>query len=329
MKTTKLGLVPVLLLAAVTAQAEGWHFSAGPAWRARVKTEVRGSVAVPTVADGTTRSYDADDRRKNPDPMAGGYDPATAVEVEDPANPGQKLWAVGHSFTETTTTAGDGAARLDATDVDNGTLGLKTRFGYDVWDWGPVAVALDLRFAGYWNLRSSASGFADGGSQKTRAGTDWFIFGSGPYPDDPVGGQDFAHRRPTEQQTDIGAYGASTSLPGHHVGARLKADLYQIGLGPTVTWRVCPWLDAYAGAAALCNLASLDFEADRSRASETACLFGLAAEVGVAANLTENLGLFAEVGYEWIEEGRLSAGGVRAEADFSSLVLSAGLRLSF
>ena len=47
------------------------------------------------------------------------------------------------------------------------------------------------------------------------------------------------------------------------------------------------------------------------------------------ANLTENLGTFAEVGYEWIDEGRLSAGGLRAEADFSSLVVSAGLRLSF
>ena len=162
----------------------------------------------------------------------------------------------------------------------------------------------------------------------TRTGTDWWLFKGGPYPDD----RDFTGAPPPERDdrvpTDFAA-AATAQLPGRTVRARLEADLYQLGLGPTVTWRVCPWLDAYAGAAALCNLAALDFEAGTSRASETACLFGLAAEVGLVANLTENLGAFAEVGYEWIDEGRFSAGGLRAEADFSSLVVSVGLRLSF
>ncbi len=322
MKTMKLGLVLVLLLVAVAAaQAEGWHVSAGPAWRSRVKTSIRGAAPVPTVAGGTTRTaYDHD-------PGAGDFDPASAVEKPDFDVPGDTLWAVGASFTETTVTPGGGAARVNATDT-HGPLGLKMRAGYDVWDVGPVSFSLDLRFAGYWNIRSSAAGRVGGGSVTTRTGTDWWLFRGGPYPDE----RDFTGAPPPERDDRVATeYGESvtTDLPGRTVRARLKADLYQIGLGPTVTWRVCPWLDAYAGAAALCNLASLDFEADRSRASETACLFGLAAEVGVAANLTDNLGLFAEVGYEWIDEGRLSAGGLRAEADFSSLILSAGLCLSF
>ena len=322
MKTNRKMMVYMMAACAATmASADGWRLSVGPAWRTRVKAEIRGTASVPSVPGSYTRTgYDRD-------PGAGDFDPSAVVERPDPDVPGDTLWAVGASFTETTTTPGDGAARVNATDA-HGPLGLKARAGYDVWDAGPVSFALDLRFAGYWNIRSSAAGRAGGGSVTTRTGTDWWLFKGGPYPDD----RDFTGAPPPERDdrvpTDFAA-AATAQLPGRTVRARLEADLYQLGLGPTVTWRVCPWLDAYAGAAALCNLAALDFEAGTSRASETACLFGLAAEVGLVANLTENLGAFAEVGYEWIDEGRLSAGGLRAEADFSSLVVSAGLRLSF
>lgn len=319
MKSGSVAAALVLSLAAA-AQAEGWHFSAGPAWRARVKTEIRGAAPVPTAAGGTTRVYEPG----GDDPGAGDYDPADAVERPDPDVEGDTLWGVGKAFTETTIVPGDGAARVQATDTC-GPLGLKMRFGYDVWDAGPVSLALDLRFAGYWNLRSSASGHADGGTRTVTPGTDWWLFRGGPYPDD----RDFTGAPNPEFGGTERGDAVTTALPGRTVRAHLKADLYQIGLGPTATWRVCPWLDVYAGAAALCNLASLDFEAGTSRASETACLFGLAAEVGLAANVTENVGLFAEVGYEWIDEGGLSAGGLRAEADFSSLVVAAGLRVRF
>ena len=237
MKTNKLGLAFVLLLASVTAaRAEGWHVSAGPAWRSRVKTSVRGAAPVPTVAGGTARSgYDRD-------PGAGDFDPSAVVERPDPDVPGDTLWAVGATFTETTTTPGDGAARVNATDA-HGPLGLKARAGYDVWDAGPVSFALDLRFAGYWNIRSSAAGRAGGGSVATRTGTDWWLFKGGPYPDD----RDFTGAPPPERDdrvpTDFAA-AATAQLPGRTVRARLEADLYQLGLGPTVTWRVCPWLDA-------------------------------------------------------------------------------------
>ena len=322
MKTNKLGLAFVLLLASVTAaRAEGWHVSAGPAWRSRVKTSVRGAAPVPTVAGGTARSgYDRD-------PGAGDFDPSAVVERPDPDVPGDTLWAVGASFTETTTTPGDGAARVNATDA-HGPLGLKARAGYDVWDAGPVSFALDLRFAGYWNIRSSATGRAGGGSVATRTGTDWWLFTGGPYPDD----RDFAYApNPERDPSTPTTWGPETvaHTPGQAVRARLRADLYQMGLGPTVTWRAFPWLDAYAGAAALCSLAHLDFDAGASRASETRCRPGFAGEVGLTARLTDGLGLFAEVGYEWIDRFGASADGLSARVDFSGLVVSAGLAASF
>ena len=49
----------------------------------------------------------------------------------------------------------------------------------------------------------------------------------------------------------------------------------------------------------------------------------------LAAYLTDYLGVYAEVGYEWVDKADVSAGGANAEVDFSSLVVSAGLMTSF
>ena len=220
-----------------------------------------------------------------------------------------------------------GAAGVDATDT-RAPLGLKARAGHDVWTAGDFSLALDLRFAGYWGVRADASGRGGGATAVTRTGTDWWLFTGGPYPDD----RDFGYApNPERDPSAPTTWGPETvtRTPGQAVRARLRADLYQVGLGPTVTWRACPWLDAYAGAAALCNLAHLDFDAGASRASETRCRPGFAGEVGLTARLTDGLGLFAEVGYEWIDRFGASADGLSARVDFSGLVVSAGLAASF
>lgn len=326
MKTNgKMMALVVVACAATVARAEGWRLSVGPAWRSRVKAEIRGTAPVPTVPGSYTRTgYDRD-------PGAGEWTPGEVTERRpDPspaAAPGDELWAVGASFTETTVTPDGGAAGVDATDT-RAPLGLKARVGHDVWTAGDFSVALDLRFAGYWGVRADASGRGGGATAVTRTGTDWWLFTGGPYPDD----RDFAYApNPERDPSTPTTWGPETvaHTPGQAVRARLRADLYQMGVGPTVTWRACPWLDAYAGAAALCNLAHLDFDAGASRASETRCRLGFAGEVGLTARLTDNLGLFAEVGYEWIDRFSASADGLSARVDFSGLVVSAGLAASF
>jgi hypothetical protein len=42
-----------------------------------------------------------------------------------------------------------------------------------------------------------------------------------------------------------------------------------------------------------------------------------------------NIGLYAEVGYEWIDEPTVRNGGMLAEIDYSSLIVSTGLILKF
>ncbi len=328
MHTNQIACSVLAACAAFTAAADGWRFSAGPAWRSRVRTEIRGAVAVPQIPPAPPAGYD------RADPSTGAWSPEeVTAKRPDPnpfAMPGDELWAISRTYTEVTVTPGDSVARLDATDT-RGPLGLKMRLGRDVWETGPVAVGFDLRFAGYWDIRSSASGFAAGGSRQTYTCTDWYLFEGGPWPSDPEpDNRDFTYAGdPVLDPASRVENTATETFTGHHVGARLRADLYQIGLGPAVSWRVCRWLDAYAGAAALCNIAALDFACDGASVSETACRLGFGADVGLVANVTDWLGLYGEVGYEWVDGFEASAGNVRASVDFSSLVVSAGVVLWF
>ncbi len=331
MHTKQIACCVCAACAALTAAADGWRFSAGPAWRSRVKTEIRGAVAVPTLPPAPPAGYD------RPDPSTGAWSPDDVTETRpDPspiAMPDDELWAISRTYTEVTVEPGDGAALLDATDT-RGPLGLKARLGRDVWELGPVSVGFDLRFAGYWGIRSSASGFAAGGSRTTYTCTDWYLFEGGPWPDDPEpDNRDFSSAGgvldPVLDPASRVENTATETFTGHRVGARLRADLYQIGLGPTVSWRVFRWLDAYAGAAALCNIAALDFTCSGTSVSETQCRLGFGADVGLVANMADWLGLYADVGYEWVDDFDVSAAGVRSTMDFSSLVVSAGIVLRF
>jgi len=329
----------VILMAAVvcaaTANAGGWRFSAGPAWRSEVKMETRGAAPVSTVPASSTRDYSdryRDLESGNWTPYAGG-----AELRDDPSSdamPGDQVWAIGGDFLETVVTPGASAAGVDASDTRS-TLGFKAKVGYDFFENEAFSIGLDLRFAGYWNMKASASGHAAGATTMTRTGRDWWLLLGGPFPDEPADTEPASTPLPEHTATtettapttwDSEAYSYAS---GTTVRSRIRADLYQVGLGPTVTWHAFSWLDAYAGVAALANIAALDFEAGASKTSETKCLFGVAGEVGLAAYVTENLGLYAEVGYEWVDGFDASAGSLSADVDFSSLVISAGLAFRF
>ena len=320
-------VVGLLAISAAAETSEGrgpWHLTVGPAWRARVKMETSGSAATPSIAASSSKTgYD-----KNPDNGWSASD--VSGQKPDPDGVGGDLWAIGASYTETTVTAGGGDAAMGATDVER-PLGVKAKFGYDVWANEAFAVALDLRFAGYWNMRSTCLGRSGSATKTTRTVTDYWLFKGGPFPDDPVNGSDFDFAPDPELDSRSREYGepTATAIGGAAVRSRLTADLYQIGIGPSVTWHALSWLDAYAGVAALCNIASLDFDAGSQSSSETQCRFGVAAEVGLIGYLTENLGLYGEVGYEWIDGFDASVGNLNADVDFSSLVVSAGFVFAF
>ena len=312
MKKTVLWVATTFASAAVWAS--GFNFSVGPAWRSRVKMETRSTSVTPTSNDGSL-VYDHD-------PVRDGW---TAGDVsEEPLSvPGSDIqyWGVSGYYTETATTPQGGSETTDSP------LGLKMKLGYDVVDFGNVTLGLGLRFAGYWDMRSTFAG-------SSRRITDWWLLTGGPYPDDDEATRrDFTYSQlrpqdpdclPDESNREYGEWG------GSGVRGRLRADLYQIGIGPTLSWHALSWLDAYASVAALCNIAKLDLDSDSGEhTSRTAARLGFGADVGLAAYLTENIGIYAEVGYEWVDNFDASVDTLTADVDFSSLVVSAGVVFKF
>lgn len=308
-----------LALAAVTAQAEGWRFSAGPAWRSRVEVKTSGSVsAPPDVAAGsyaTSYSYDMSDRVAVPDTSPG-------------ASPGDTLWSVGATRTETTLATG--ACRADFSDADSpDALGFNLAASYDFFSGETLSFGLGLRLAAFFGMEASSSRFLDTGSTRTVVTSGRSLLETPFPPTTPT-----VPPPPAERDGLFipGSVLSDSTVPGagsRRVRTRYRADLWQLGVGPNVTWHALSWLDAYAGAEAILNLAAADFDANGSSTSRTDCRLGFGGHVGLEAKLTDNLGLYGQVGYEWVDASDVSAGGLRAEADFSSLVLSAGLVVRF
>ncbi|MGI5869506.1 MAG: hypothetical protein ACOX9C_08715 [Kiritimatiellia bacterium] len=331
-KTGLMAGFTLLAVAALTGAAlagEGpdrWSLSAGPAWRARVKSSVAGQAGGPSVSASHKITYDKEIAGHGP------WSVNDVVVVQDPDfpnNPAFKKYAATRTTTETTVTPGGGAALLSGSDRDR-PLGAALAVGYDLYAGERVAAGLSLRVAGYWDMETQASGLAGGGTVRAQSWRDYYLFSDGPYPDET----DFTFFHPDSEpyapyHQDLGATGGRT-IPGDQIRARFTSDLYQIGFGPRFTWHVAGWLDVFGAVEALCNVAELEIECGSVRQSDTECLPGAAARLGVAVYLLPNLGLQAEAGYEWVDEAEILLGdAIRGEADYSSLVASGGLALRF
>ena len=314
-----------------------WTFSAGPAWRSRVKIETSGRIAAPTpAANRTDPSLDmnvpANWEAEGPavkvaDPLAGV--PGSGVPA------GGQLWQVSSMRTEYTGVAGRDYA-VGASDED-APLGLTLSAGYDFYRGETFAVGLNLRFAGYWNMKSETRGNYNAGHTHIESYTDHSVF-----PGCPVLGTfgedvDPAYDRPVANgSTPNTALFRDEDYGSRMISTRLRSDLYQIGLGPKVTWSPfvgwcewMEWLDVYGGVEVLCNLARTEFDADGHSSSQTDCLLGFGGNVGLVGNITDNIGIYGQVGYEWVDKSDVSTGGFKADIDYSSLVLSAGVQVRF
>ena len=304
--------------------ANPWRLTVGPAWRSRVKASISGNAQVDAVSASHTVTYDKDIAGKT----SWGIGDVTTVPDTDPTAPaGSTLYAAESVRTERTVSPGDASGRMDAADEDS-PLGFKMGVGYDFYDDGRFSVGIDLKFAAFWDMESAVSGSAGGGTVRVKTDKDYFLFENGPYPNDT----DFSYSLPNadpylpyrETISDTTA-----ALPSKSIRAMVTSDLYQLGVGPRFGWHVCEWLDAYAGVSILCNIAAVDFDVNGRGESATECRFGAGADMGLAAWLTENIGLYAEVGYEWVDEPTVKNGGMSARMDYSSLIVSAGAIVRF
>lgn len=322
-KTMKKHLLLVSVLAGSFVMAEGvaepWRFTVGPAWRSRVKASLSGNASVTPVSTSHTITYDKD--------IAGtaswNAGDVTTVPDTDPSAPaGSTLYAVESIRTERTVTANDSTAGFNYSDEDS-PLGFKSGIGYDFYDDGRFSVGIDLKFAAFWNMESAVSGSAGGGTVRVQTMKDYFLFENGPYPNDT----DFTYSYP--EQDPYLPYRESISdtttvLPSSAIRAMVTSDLYQIGVGPRFGWHIFNWLDAYAGVSVLCNVANMDFDVNGRTESDVRCKLGAGAEIGFAAWITKKFGIYAEAGYEWIDEPAVRNGSTSVEMDYSSIIVSIG-----
>ena len=331
MKSIRLFVIFATVAAAVAADAAEmrrgpWRLSVGSAWRERVKSSISGGVNVTPVPPSFVVSYDVNV------PSVGAWTGAepNITTVTDPLAPPLTLYAATATRTETTVTPGAVYGSFESDD-ERGALGVKASAGFDFYDDGTFAVGFDLRFAAYWDMKSEAVGTAGGGTTTVNTFTDYYLFSSGPYPvTAPGAGWALFLPDTTPYVPYRTATGSTTTpIPASLIRAKVTSDLYQIGLGPTFSLHALEWLDAYAKAAALCNIAHMDVDVNYSSSSSTVCRFGVGGEIGVVAWVTDNLGLYSEVGYEWIDGANAKNGSAKAKTDFSSLVVSAGVMLGF
>lgn len=303
-----------------------WELTVGPAWRSRVKSRMSGSVSVAPIAASFTVSYDQNIATHG---AWNGAEPnlETVVDPSPFALPGDTLWAATATRTETTVIPGDAFAKLDCTD-HNAPMGIKSSAGIDVIEIGPVSISLNMRLAAYWHMQSSVLGASGGGTIRADTFNDYYLFSSGPYPSDTSFAFCFPDTAPyLPYRTPTGS--TTTALPVNYMRARMKSDLYQMGFGSKASVFAFDWLEVYVGAELLCNLVHMDFDVNGKSSSATSCRLGLGAEAGAVIWLADRVGLYAEAGYEWIDEANVKIGNAKALADFSSLVVSAGLRIEF
>lgn len=318
-------VVSAVFAAVVSSSAfGGWELSVGPAWRSRAKSRISGSTQVTPPPASFSVTYD----KVLPTLGWTGAEPEI-VTVTDPVS-SLLTYAATATRTETAVTPGSASGSLDSSDSDD-SMGLKADATWNFYEEGALSVGVNFRFAAYWGMRSTVYGSA-GGSTTVSTYTDYFLFSSGPYPP-TVPGSPLWPLFPLDAtpslplRTPLAA--TTAPHPASAIRARITGDLYQLGVGPRISYCAFDWLEAYAGAAALCNISHVDFEVNGGENSATCCRLGAGGEVGAIAWMTDNLGLYAEVGYEWIDEADAKVGGAKAKTDFSSLVVSAGVVIGF
>lgn len=333
----KLFTVAVVGFAAMVSLAESndslgrWTFSAGPAWRNQVKMKTKCSFVAPTPVEPSTTKRDMLNNSANwtdatlvDDPLAGqGGIPNDA-----------KIWGVDDTRTEVYP---DGYEVVEANgESEDHPMGINLQGGFDFYQSETLSVGLNLRFAGYWNMKSSTRGIYQSFTT-TEVWTDHYIFPEMPPSEDFKPTKWDTIEQPNEPN-DTTFVSKDTAVSGvGAVSSRFRGDLYQIGLGPKFAWtpfagcEACSldWLTIYGGVEALCNISHTKLNTTGAAGSSTDCLLGFGGNLGVLANFTENLGLYGQVGYEWIDKDDISVGGFKSEIDYSSLVISAGLQYRF
>lgn len=314
MKSKIIFSVVVIFAMVYSTIAEGWSFKAGPAWRDRAKTSFSGSVDTPTISGASATKVE--------------YGKHEVVQDPDyPDNPSFQKYADTKIITESVVSKNSSEVLLRGGDTDS-VMGFKADLGYELWKNDRWSFGLNLKLAGYWNMESQVSGVGGGGTIHTTVTKDYYLYSSGPIPNDADFTGFYADTDPYLPYHEE-TIGGVKNIPGTQVSVSFCSDLWQIGFGPTLEYKICNGLKAYTAVEALCNIVAMDFDGYLGSDSEVDCVAGFGARLGLEGQLSSRWSVFAEAGYEWIDEAKASSNGRQVKVDYSSSVLSAGVIFNF
>jgi len=289
-----------------------WTFTVGPSWRHNVRTRFR-----TRRSNAQSYGYGAYGAYVNPDNDGATSDwSGTPVVVDDPEVPGESLYAL-QTVQQSVDASANGSSGGGKDDDDS--IGLALSACYDVWRNDFFSVGIRGSFSGFWNM-SGRSRVASLVSTRTTT----YTFDTGPDPSlgvAPVSGVDEVYTDSAQTSTEVSEVVRGGSI-------RWKGDLYQLGLGPRAAVHVTDWLDVYAGCEMLLGISHASVSSSSGSGSDTDAKLGCGGYVGLAG-WYEDVGVFAQVGYDYLDESEVSCSGFRAETDYSGLNVSAGLAVRF
>ena len=312
-KTQLISVFCLSCVCAMTAAAENpWSIAVGPAARIGAKTKISGTAA----ANGHVTA----------DPLGG----STTFDW-DADGAGQVVQEVGDYFLDVTR-----SSSISAEDEDSA-MGFNFVLSRDIVTKGTFDFGVRLGFSGYWGVeqKGSLESTTDRYAFDALAPLFWGVDGwtpGGNYYSDPLWYDQAGNVIPSV------FVDPSSSAVTSRQQIRTRSSLYQISVGPTAKWSPTERFYVSIAPALLLNLVDLQLKRDTwtagndptsDSAHQTKALPGVGLYLQSGYLITENWGIYGSVGYEYMDKTDISCGSVRAETDFSSMVVSAGIEYRF
>lgn len=307
-----------------SASCGRWTISGGHAWRSHATMGVKGTAySKPLHTSNKTTTGDPRD--------SANWD--LEVVKSPVASDPDPVWSTVNRTYVYSTKSGDSSVDL-ATSEEDSPHGFTLQAGFDFWRGETFSLGVGARFAKYKEMETSASGILRSSKVRQQVYEDHYYF-----LDDPCTGDPEMDLDPASDGSKPGAAPYSSKCDedtgwqsvndGRTVTTCLRTELRQFGFGPTFTWHACRWIDIGAKAEYLLCYARNHFEADGMGTSDTDHLNGFGCATQLSVNITERLSIFGRWGYEWIEKDKLELGNFKAEIDYTSGVMSAGIAVRF
>lgn len=319
-KTQIISVCCLSLVCALTVTAENpWSITVGPAARVGTKTKI------------SSTSSSAANGHVTPDPSGG----ATTFDW-DADGAGQVVLTGGAYFLDVTRSS---ATSSSSSENDETPMGFSFVLARDIVTEGTFDFGMRLGFSGYWGREQKASSDSTTDRYSFDALAPLYWAGTGWTP----GGNYFSGLTGMWYDSAGNVIPSvflvpSASAISSRQQIRTKSSLYQISVGPTAKWSPSKRFYVSIAPVLLLNLADTQMKRDvwtaaggstSDSAHETKALPGAGLHLQSGYLLTESWGIYGSVGYEYIEKADIACGTVRAETDFSSLVVSAGVEYRF